>query len=428
MSLSSRPDVRHSQPFRTFIDFDSHTNFAIVPHELGRGRLSIDQRFGVVGLAHFGDALVGVHTDTTSLSRLGKVWSIVEPDELAQLTIWRIQRNQSSFLESNDIIPLGEKLYSKLLPEKGNCMRVNSKGELFLGMGDGLIACYKLEDPSIPFMTINAHGQSPVIAIEILNDDTVVSVGLDGGLRVSSCRNGKVMGGGKLSKRLEPNEIFRCLALHPDSGRAFIGTDRGRVFVYDILSSDNPQYLHSLVMASYPVRTIHVSQSSLIVGFASMINVYPLCAKGNERGMTRDYQIQTTNSVGVHSCTTLPGTAIVAAGLSDGSVAFYSKSSIVYSRYFSEDKINVIYFSPQDRVLWAGGDDGRIVEVKVPQTLTDDVQYVDQFDSNTSENTRPTVSHVPSSDGSSNKFANHTSPALAEDDSDDEWRKGLFSN
>jgi hypothetical protein len=132
--------------------------------------------------------------------------------------------------------------------------------------------------------------------------------------------------------------------------------------------------------------------------------------------------------VGVHSCTTLPGTAIVAAGLSDGSVAFYSKSSIVYSRYFSEDKINVIYFSPQDRVLWVGGDDGRIVEVKVPQTLTDDVQYVDQFDSNTSENTRPTVSHVPSSDGSSNKFANHTSPALAEDDSDDEWRKGLFSN
>ena len=104
MSLSSRPDVRQSQPFRTFIDFDSHTNFAIVPHELGRGRLSIDQRFGVVGLAHFGDALVGVHTDTTSLSRLGKVWSIVEPDELAQLTIWRIHRNQSSFLESNDII------------------------------------------------------------------------------------------------------------------------------------------------------------------------------------------------------------------------------------------------------------------------------------------------------------------------------------
>jgi len=307
-------------------------------------------------------------------------------------------------------------------------------------MGNGTVLGYKLEDPSMPFVTINAHGQSPVVAIEILSDETVVSVGLDGGLRISSFRSGQVIGGGKLAKRLEPNEVFRCMFLHAESARVFIGTDKGRVFIFDISSGGTPQYLHSLIMSAYPVRAIHANESVLLVGFSSFINSYPLVAKGNERDLTREFQIQTRNSVGVHSCSTLPHShQVIVAGLSDGSITVYSKTNILYSRYFSEERINVLYFSKQDKVLWAGGDDGRIVEVKIPSTLDDDVKYVSDTDQSAlSENKKPVTSQIQSnvsgmklvaSDQSrSNPSCLKKSPALAEDDSDDEWRRGLFSN
>lgn len=421
--LSFRPDIRQSQPFRTFIDFDSQTNFSVAPHELERGRTNVDQRFGLVGLAFYGDAIVGVHTDTTSLSRLGRVWSIVESDELAQLTIWRKSRGLEAS-DANGLLPLGEKLFSKLLPEKANCVRMSSKGELFLGMGDGTIMGYKLEDPSKPFTKVIAHGKSPVIAFELLNDETLVSVGLDAGLRISSSRSGQLIGGGKLTKRLEVNEVFRCLALHRDSGRAFIGTDKGRVFIFDI-STGSPQYLHSLMMSSFPVRTVHTSDSHLLVGFASFINVYPIGSKGNERSMSREFQIQTSNSAKVHSCCTIPNTPVTIAGLSDGSVTVYSKANIIYSRFFSEERINVIHFSDREQVLWAGGDDGRIVEVKIPTTLIEDVKYVDQFGCS-EENEKPIA--IPNIPSAAKSVALKKSPALAEDESDDEWRKGLFSN
>ena len=58
--LAARADTRQAQPFRAFIDFDSHTNFSVSLHELGRGRTTVDPRFGLVGVHTVGEYLVAV--------------------------------------------------------------------------------------------------------------------------------------------------------------------------------------------------------------------------------------------------------------------------------------------------------------------------------------------------------------------------------
>ena len=426
--LSMRPDVRCSTPFRSFIDFDHHTGVAVTPRELQRGRTALDVRFGVTGLATFADALIAVHTDTTSLSRLGKVWSIVEPDELGSVTIWRLSRSLERTSDEYDpsvtYEKLGDRLFIKLLAEKGNCMKLNATGKVALGMGNGSILLYDIESPGTVKAVIQAHGVSPVIDLDV-DKEKIYSIGLDDGLRISEINSGVVLGGGKLSKRLEAGETLTCLK-HGDQ-RVFIGTSKGRVFVYDVQSA-GPAYLHTMSMSSYPVRSIFLTDSTLLVGFDSVINVYDLCQKGNEKHMVRKQQIQTMNNIQVHACQILPHSQFIIAGLADGTVAVFSEGTLVYARYFSEDQINVLHCGHSEGAVWIGGDDGRIVECLLPASLSEDAKYAssgiapENIPPAPAQNTNP----VP-------KLLNTAtlagkSAVLAECESDDDdWNKGLFS-
>lgn len=448
LKLCGRPDIRQSEPFRTFIDFDSHTSYTSVPHELGRGRTNIDARFGVIGLSTIGEVLVAAHSDTTSLARLGKIWSIVEADELAQLSIWKTIRGPGSpdTSEYGEPSKLGEKLFVRTLPERVNAIKLTNNGKIVLGMGNGLIAVFDIQNPSKATASFAAHGTSPVTALDVTKEGMIVSVGLDEGLRLSSIESAKVLSGGKLTKRLESGEILTCIRVVSD--RVFIGSDKGRVFIFDI-SSGSPSFLHTLSMSSYPVHRVSVDEPSkqLLVTFDTFANVYDLKPKGQEKEMTRKYQIQSSGTSQIISAIFMPGsTDMVAAGIGDGSVSIYSGPHLVYSRYFSEEQLNVLHMAMPDGVLWVGGDDGRIVEVLVPGTLKEDAKYAAESAATFSgeavyetrslqrnENVKPLpargVSESPKKlpVKSNPECLKKSSAALAEDDSDDEWRKGLFS-
>ena len=448
LKLCARADVRQSQPLRTFIDFDGQTSYAVTPHELSRGRTIIDARFGVVGLSNISQALVAVHTDTTSLARLGKVWSLIEADELAQLSIWTTARDAAlappSHSEYAEPAKIGDRIFARTLPEKANAMKLTPQGHIFVGMGNGTILGFNIQNPAKPFVTIAAHGQSPVIAMDVTKDNIIVSVGLDTGLRLSSPETGLVVSGGKLTKRLEVGEVFTCISLTQNCSRVFVGTDKGRVFVFDI-ATGSPVYIHTLSMSSYPVRCVSVTAKALHVGFDSFVNTYDLCEKGQERSMVRKHQIHTANAVPVFSVMPVPNTEYLVVGLGDGTVAVYTGNHLVYAKYYAEDQINILHFASPDGVLWAGSDDGRIVEVIIPASMVEDARYAVQMaaelagDSQYScasgvENQKPlpavrlggsSPTAVPKK---SNPECLKKSAALAENDSDDdEWRKGLFS-
>jgi hypothetical protein len=119
---------------------------------------------------------------------------------------------------------------------------------------------------------------------------------------------------------------------------------------------------------------------------------------------------------------------IVAAGLGDGSVTIYNGVVPVYSRLFTFEKVNHLLYS--DHVLWAGGDDGRIVEVIIPPTLNEDASYAASFV--VPEEVEPKPISVERKIQDSPKVVNPSclkkSSALAEDDSDDDWKRNLFAN
>ncbi len=376
--------------------------------------------------------MIAAHTDTTSLSRLGKVWSIVEADELAQLTIWKISRGtlQHTFSEDGpDILPLGEKIFLRTLPEKVNAFRMTSEGKVLLGFASGKIEGYDIRSPTNQCVSITAHGNSPVVALDLINDDSVVSASLDGCLRISSVTSGNLIGGGKLTKRLGENEILSCMHVHKESGRVLIGTDKGRVFILDA-SSGSLAFLHVINSPSYPVRCISTCEETLLIAAGTSLSKYRLPGKGEETNALREYSIQPFGNAQVYSCLSLPKEDLVVAGLGDGSVAIYKSSALVYSRTFAHEAVNELLYS--DGVLWAGCDDGRIVEIIFPGSISEDAMFVSSC---VSHDVSPVniIRHSPKNDACSpvantNPSCLKSSQALADDDSDDEWRKGLFTN
>ena len=432
VKLSARADTRQSEPFRSFINFDSHTSFSVSLRELGRGRTSIDPRFGLIGIGTTGDYMVAVHSDTTSLSRLGKVWSIVEADELAQLTIWKLSRGfhpETIDDELGDALPVGEKIYARTLPEKVHTFKMIRDGKLVCGMPSGNIQIFDISNPAKPFLSIAAHGNSPVVAVDLLTDETLISVSLDSTLRISSVSSGNLLGGGKMTRRLAENEIFRCMHVQAASGRVLLGTDKGRVFILDV-SSGSPSFLHVLTLNTLPVYCISTAGDTLLVGAGITLSKYNLPMKGKEGAeMKRIFQISTYNKAKVKSCMVLPGSDLIVAGLGDGAVAIYNNQAVVYSRAFAFEFVNVLHYD--DGTLWVGSDDGRIVEVIIPSTVHEDAEYSLSFITMAEEESKPLNPSPRLGDLSAlnaNSSCLKKSSALADDDSDDDWRKDLFRN
>ena len=412
-----RPDIRCSSPFRTFIDFDAHTGLVVSPHELRLGRMNLDARFGVTGLSLFADALIAVHTDTTCLSRLGRVWSIVEPDELGSLSIWRLGNTDMMSPTMIDLSPhlskLGERLFIKLLPEKGNCMAMTTSGQVVVGMGDGKLLLFDIQAPGVPLATIVAHGVSPVVDLAV-SSTHICSIGVDGSLRVTSLGSTQVVAGGKLARRFESGEVPSCIAYIDD--RIFVGTNKGRVFIYEFAHNELLSFLFTMSMNSFPIRRICITNGNFLVAFDCFVNVYELAQKGNEKHMVRKFQIQTTAQVHAICC----WQDLILAGLGDGSLAVYNETTLVYARYFSEEYISVILPGSSGSV-WLGADDGRIVECLLPASLSDDLRY----------SAVPEAVPVPQLVAPSSPMKSKAikSAALAADDSDDDdWKRGLFAS
>ena len=442
-TLASRPDTRQCRPFRGFIDFDRQSGSAETLRELMRGRCASDPRFGVIGASAIGDVLAVVHTDTTSLARLGKVWSIIEPDELGTFSLWRISRGsgitQTASTEQfadDDILKLGEKVFSGSLCETAHSMKLSiESATLAIGLANGTIQVYDIQSPLKPEWVIKAHGLSPVIAVDIIRD-TVVSIGLDSALRVSSTKTGKMISGGQLSKRLSSGEVFTTLHIHPKSERVFVGTTKGQVFVYDI-SSGSPQFVSVMRMNILsPIAYISSSEDQILIGYDSFVAVF-----SSAETPLQIFTIQSVNGTKISACIPIPKTDLIAVGLSDGSLSIYFKSVLVYSRFFAVEKINSLNYSLPDGVLWVGGDDGRVVEAIIPSSVPDDAKFahdcVLEKISVEAPAPAPLKTTALEQAGANKQLGVAAAPvikttktaALAENDSDDEdWKRGLFTS
>eukprot|EP00746_Dinoflagellata_sp_MGD_P096767 gnl/MRDRNA2_/MRDRNA2_38782_c0_seq1.p1 gnl/MRDRNA2_/MRDRNA2_38782_c0~~gnl/MRDRNA2_/MRDRNA2_38782_c0_seq1.p1 ORF type:complete len:713 (-),score=124.54 gnl/MRDRNA2_/MRDRNA2_38782_c0_seq1:33-2171(-) len=376
--LLIRPDIRTSQALRSFLAFDSHTDLMLRSLQPDLVRTFEDLRFGVSGLvcAATSNVVLISHEDSSHLSRLGRVWSVVEPDELGALHIWTLGKDAS-----------WKRAYSANYAIKARCVCwEETTRQVFVGLEDGKVQVLSLPAETLKPQKVadmELHHRNPVTHLSC-TPKRVLSLGFDAAMRVVDVRTRELLCGGRLVKRLKnESEYLTCGMLEDQDARVFIGTSGEAMLIFDI-SSNPPRFLHSMDLGSGPVAEIRMSQSSsslsssppqLLIAHGDCVSVMSWESKGSEIRMSRVACLKSKHlilgEVNIMSVGVAPERKLIFGGYSDGSLAFWSHREgesfcVMQAHDMETTKIEWIETAPWGPILMTGGGDGRVRTWNLP--------------------------------------------------------------
>lgn len=363
--LLLRPDTRTCAAMRQFLDVPGHVEEEIRQIQPTPLRSFEDPRFGVSGICVAPDAhlVMVTHEDSTHLSRLGRVWSVVEPDELGALHLWA--RNGDTSWKRSFSQTYGIKVRSL-------CWEPETR-QIFVGLEDGKIEVFQLKPGEVkPEATValELHHKSPVTPLSVSSRRRrLLSVGFDTAMRVIDVRTRELRCGGRLLKRLR-SEMDYLTSCHLDDAndRALIGTSGGDVFILDI-SQNPPNFLHTVEMGTKPVSDMALTQENLLAAHSDCIAALTLAPRGEESSITRlgNYRVKHLHEseVSILSVAAAVQRDLVFGGYSDGSIAVWSMratEAVLVLQGHQCDVTRLVWVEdpPWGPVLYSGGGDGKV--------------------------------------------------------------------
>eukprot|EP00927_Polykrikos_kofoidii_P078380 TRINITY_DN7520_c0_g1_i1.p1 TRINITY_DN7520_c0_g1~~TRINITY_DN7520_c0_g1_i1.p1 ORF type:complete len:586 (+),score=79.65 TRINITY_DN7520_c0_g1_i1:99-1760(+) len=363
LDLVARPDTRTSQPLRQFLAVDSHSPAAIKSVKPDAMRTFEDPRFGVSGIATApsSNLLAITQEDSTHLSRLGRVWSVVEADELGALHIWGLGAD-SAWKRSFS------RTYS--IKVRSLCYEEVTR-QMFVGLEDGKIEIYAISDALKPTQVavLELHHKSPVTYLTA-SSKRLFSLGFDTAMRTVDVRTRELLCGGRLLKRLKSELDYLTTGyLDDERDRAFVGTSGGDVFILDI-ARNPPSFLHTVELGSKPVSSITVNKETLLIAHCECISVLSFEGKGLERRITRigshKAKHLTAGEVTLLSVAVASERNFVFGGYSDGSVAIWNtheSEAFVVMQAHPNDTTQLVWVeaAPWGPALMSGGGDGKVI-------------------------------------------------------------------
>ncbi|KAF4737791.1 hypothetical protein FOZ62_030417, partial [Perkinsus olseni] len=260
--LIQRPDTRSSLPLLRFIEFEKHTDVAYasplqlkIADDAGDDQAKLDDpRFAVSGMQvnSTQTIIIAAHEDSTAMARLGRVWSVVEPDELGSVNVYHRVKSTGGPPPYE-----GRGRWKCIMRETSSVkMRVvatvEAARQFIIGTESGTLVGYSLPSTQQPepklLWRLDAHGPHPITAIALGEAGRIVTVGLDNAVRVvdvvlKPTPSGQLYSGGRLNKRLKGSAYLTSVVV--DSyGRAYIGSSGGEVFIFDTMTAPKPTFLH----------------------------------------------------------------------------------------------------------------------------------------------------------------------------------------
>lgn len=355
-ALLSRPDTRLCQALWTFLGFDAQTDVAARKLQPNVVRCMEDARFGVsdIGYSVEDNVIIVTQEDESHLSRLGRVWSVVEPDELGSLNVWCKTAEKT-----------WKRDHTETFSFKVRCVCYSETAHrIFVGMEDGTVRTYQRDEESkIKFGgALDLHHRAPVTNL-FCDGDRFISLGYDTAIRVVSASTLQVISGGRLAKRL--NEAYLSAGiLHQN--HAILGTSEDDIFVYSVIGNP-PQFRSQCkVVSGGPVNQFAIHGEELLVAHGDRISVYtvPDAAAGQ---LTRKAELRTSflqyPEATIRSCCSNGN--VVFGAYSNGAIVGWnvSESEVIFAIHAHSDGCRRILWldAPWGPALMTAGGDGKVL-------------------------------------------------------------------
>lgn len=308
-ALCRRPDIRSSSPFVDFIEFELHTSCSVPPLLPHLQAVVQDPKFQLSDFQWVPSSrsVFASYEDSASMARLGKVWSLVESDEMGSLSVWSFphasdynwsrETNETSSTE-----PYFDKLIHTSTYQRCRALFFHeATGRIFVGLESGVVEVYRFpsrtqhnrkntEDATVTETfcglekeeQLNLHSES-IMSIRGNNagPGRILTVGFDKAVRVVNCTTLETLSGGKLTKRLSSGHHLTTGVLENASNeeeflksRMFIGSSNGSVFIFSSMVNP-PEWLHTIEgEGSNPITALELAGSSLLVAQKYTLSIY----------------------------------------------------------------------------------------------------------------------------------------------------------
>ncbi|CAD7972076.1 unnamed protein product [Amoebophrya sp. A120] len=382
-----RPDLRNSTPLKDFLEIEAHIpTLGDVDLQPQIMRSFEDMRYSASGIVPVPNRTIvlAVHQDNSSLSRLGRVWSIVEPDELGVFHLW--QHGEEKGWERKDDVSCHQKPVCTLYDD--------ATDKVFAGFDNGQVKILGIDmERSMKKIFANDAVQMHHLASVVdmsLGGGRLLSIGYDSTLRLLDTSSHGIVGGGKLGKRLPEDTYLTTCFLDSEQDRAFLGSSGYDVFVFSV--ANNPpeflfHYKFPLVDLGLNVVVSH-SQTNLLpipldgryvagigkggntMAFAhsNVVTIFPYMARNQEQRMfdRKIVDFSAYEDSHIVDLQVAADRSILVAGFSNGGIAMWnydSPSPILVVQAHEGGVSRILWLDslhPWGPALLSGGNEGKI--------------------------------------------------------------------
>ncbi|CRG98014.1 phosphoinositide-binding protein, putative [Plasmodium gallinaceum] len=266
--LFIRPDIRCCALFLNFLMFYDKINLSIeivktkLLNSIGSQKFSLSDLY----INEKYNFIICVYEDKSNLSKLGKLWSIIEPDIVGEIKI---------FSYNNDLTSTFVEKYKEQTTYKArNIICSEKRNEVIISGDDGKIHIYKID---IELLTLTYIKNIPchndtILKMMQLNDNLFCTCGYDNAFRLFYLDNYKIISGGRCNKRLEKDKITTCHLL--EYNNIVIGTDCSLFFIYN-MSNNPPIYLDTKKLKNgEKINCFANTDKYLFIGYDNVIACY----------------------------------------------------------------------------------------------------------------------------------------------------------
>ncbi|SOV12797.1 phosphoinositide-binding protein, putative [Plasmodium sp. gorilla clade G2] len=268
-NLFIRPDIRCCAVFLNFLLFYDKINLSVdivktkLINNIGTQKFSLSDIY----INEKYNFLICVYEDKSNLSKLGKLWSIIEPDMLGEIKI---------FSYNNDLTSTFVETYKEQTIYKArNIVCSEKNNQAIISGDDGKIYIYKINIESFTLTyikNITCHLDT-ILKMMQFNNELFCTCGYDNAFRLLNLNdNYKILSGGRCNKRLDKDKITTCHLLSYNN--IILGTDASLFFVYN-MSTNPPIYIDTKkIKNGTKINCFTNTDKYLFVGYDNVIACY----------------------------------------------------------------------------------------------------------------------------------------------------------
>eukprot|EP00371_Babesia_bovis_P001569 XP_001610216.1 hypothetical protein [Babesia bovis T2Bo] len=209
--------------------------------------------------------LIVAYEEKTAMSKIGRVWSLIEPEILGSIRIYKMGKDTRE-----DPVILFEKPFHCRIR---GIQYVTKDYKLAIAKDDGTVEIFYLGDSASEFTSLGSvvlHS-GPILSFDI-DDGKGFTSGYDDSIRAFDVQRQATVSGGKLTRRLHGEKLLVSTAINPST--MLIGTSNNQVYTY-FMKDDIPLFVDCCdIPAPLNIRKIYATPTNLFIAHGNCVSCF----------------------------------------------------------------------------------------------------------------------------------------------------------